>query len=153
MRSFLKILIMFGVTGVAYGQNDRLDGAWIVDENSTLEFNLGQRSYPSVAVALMKCMAGSSTLTFSNGVMKYAMASHQCEANGKSSSIEGFETKASYSVLASTPASVAIATKAKDGEESFDVLHFENNNKFWLYSPGEPPEFADHMRLFYVRKQ
>jgi len=153
MRNFVKILILLSLMSAAYGQNNRLEGVWIVDENATLEFNLKQRSYSSVAVALMKCMAKSSTLTFSNGVMNYAMASHQCEANGKSTTIEGFETKASYSVLASAPASVAIATKAKDGEESFDVLHFENNSKFWLYSPGEAPEFADHMRFFYVRKQ
>lgn len=153
MRNFLKILILLSLVSVAHGQNNRLEGVWVVDENSTLEFNLKQKASSSIAVALMKCMAKASSLTFSDGVMKYAMASHQCEANGKSSRIEGYESKASYRVLASSPASIAIATKAKDGEESFDILHFENGNKFWLYSPGEPPEFEEHTRIFYVRKQ
>jgi hypothetical protein len=153
MHNFVKIFILLSFVGAVYGQSNRVDGVWVVDADSTLEFNLKQKAYSSVAVALMKCMAKSSSLTFANGHMEYAMASHQCEANGKSSRIEGYETKVSYRVLASSPVSVAIATKAKDGEESFDVLHFENGNKFWLYSPGEPPEYEDHMRLFYVRKQ
>lgn len=155
MKNIVKIFLLLCLADASYAadRQDRLKGVWVVDENSTLEFNLKQKSSSSVAVALMKCMVKASSLTFSDGVMKYAMASHQCEANSKSSRIEGYETKALYRVLASSPTSIAIATKSENGEESFDVLNFENDNKFWLYSPGEPPEFEDHMRFFYVRKQ
>lgn len=153
MRNVLLIGFLLSLVAHVHGQDNRLEGVWVIDENSTLAFNLKNLPSSSVAVGLTKCTAKASSLAFSAGVMKYSMASHRCEANGKSSQIEGYETRATYRVLASSSASVAIATTAADGEESFDVLHFNSNDKFWIYSPGSPPEYEDHMRIFYIRKQ
>jgi hypothetical protein len=84
--------------------------------------------------------------------MKYAMLSSECKANGKFSQIEGYESSVAYRVLATSPVSVAIATKGDQEYESFDVIHFKSADRFWIYSPGEFPGFEDHTRFFYVRK-
>jgi hypothetical protein len=125
-----------------------LRGQWISDRDASASFNEEHVRMQAKTAAFLKDSMGRLVVTFSSNDVSYDLPNFTTKIEGKEHPIVGFSETHPYTVIATTPNSIAIrTTEPVSHEPTIVVYNFVGNDRMWVYVST----LGSHIREYFKR--
>ena len=132
----------------AAGAEPTLLGQWISDRDASASFNDEHVRMQAKTAAFLKDSMGRLVVTFSPAEVSYVLPNFTTKIEGKEHPIVGFTEAHPYTVVATTPSSIAIrTTEPVSHEPTIVVYNFIGNDRMWIYVST----LGSHVREYFKR--
>jgi len=143
------IFIMALVPNFAFGSD--YVGVWVEDKIASIEFNTKFSKQTDRVSQLSKC--GSVRIEYTEAHVVSQQDSYTCIVDGKKIEMPGYKNEYKYKLIAKNQDTVVIETIVGDGESVYEILHFVDDNFFWVYTGGSEMMSDSHTRVYFKRVQ
>jgi hypothetical protein len=147
MRRLLAIVVLFAWVSAA-SADPLLIGQWISDRDASAAFNDEHARLQEKTAAFLKDSMGRLVVTFGTGKVSYELPNFTTKIDGKEYPITGYSETHPYTVIATTPNSIAIRTVEPVSHEPVVVVYnFVASDKVWIYVSTSD----SHVREYFKR--
>ena len=147
MKRLLSILVLAAWASAA-SADPTLIGQWISDRDASAAFNETHVQLQAETAAFHKDSMGRLIVTFSADGVSYQLPSFTTTIEGKEFPITGFSETHPYTVVATTPSSIAIRTVEPVTHEPVIVVYnFVTSDRLWVYVST----LGSHLREYFKR--
>ena len=149
MRRLLSITVLLAWASAASAE-PTLIGQWISDRDASSAFNEKHAQLQPKTAAFLKDSMGRLVVTFSPDRVSYELPNFTTKIEGKEFPITGFSESHPYSVVATTPSSIAIRTVEPVSHEPVIVVYnFVADDRVWIYVSSS----ESHVREYFKRRE
>jgi hypothetical protein len=125
-----------------------LIGQWTSDRDASAAFNEEHVRFQAKTAAFLKDAMGRLVVSFSSYIVSYDLPNFTTSIEGKEFSISGYSETHPYTVVASTPNSVAIRTIEPVSHQPVVVVYnFVSPDSVWIYAGNS----GSHVREYFKR--
>ena len=125
-----------------------LIGKWISDRDASAAFNEEHVRFQAKTAAFLKDAMGRLVVTFDSDKVSYDLPNFTTTIEGKKFPITGYSETHPYTVVATTPNSVAIRTIEPVSHEPVVVVYnFVSPDSVWVYAGTS----GSHVREYFKR--
>jgi hypothetical protein len=147
MRRLLAIAWLT-VSAAASSAEPTLIGQWISDREASAAFNERHVRLQAKTAAFLKDSMGRLVVTFGPDKVSYRLPNFTTMIEGKEFPVTGFSESHPYTVVASTPSSIAIRTLEPVSHEPVVVVYnFIAEDSMWIYVSTS----GSHVREYFKR--
>jgi hypothetical protein len=147
----MKRLLVFGVLlawASASSAEPALIGQWISDREASASFNEKHVQLQPKTAAFLKDSMGRLVVTFGAENVSYELSDFTTVIEGKEHNLVGFSETFPYTIVATTPTSIAIRTSEPvTHEPAIVVYNFVSNDQMWIYVSS----LGSHIREYFKR--
>ena len=149
MKRLLITVALLAWTSAAAAE-PRLLGKWISDREASASFNDGHARMQAKTAAFLKDSMGRLVVTFTPNDVSYVLPNFTTKIEGREYPIAGFTETHPYTVIATTPNSIAIRTaEPVSHEPTIVVYNFVGNDQMWIYVSSQD----SHIREYFKRME
>jgi len=146
----LLIFATFLSWASAASADPTLIGQWISDRDASAAFNEEHVRFRTKTAAFLKDAMGRLVVTFNSEKVSYDLPNFTTTIEGKTFPITGYSETHPYTVVATTPNSVAIRTiKPVSHEPVIVVYNFVSSDSVWIYTGTS----GSHVREYFKRAE
>lgn len=148
MKRHLVTAALVSMAASAAWAEPSLVGKWISDRDASASFNEKHVQMQAKTAAFHRDSMGRLVVTFAAETMSYELPNFTTKIEGKQHSIVGFSETHPYTVVATTPHSVAIRTvEPVSHAPTIVVYNFVDNDHMWIYVST----LGSHIREYFRR--
>jgi len=147
MKRLLAISMLVAWASAASAE-PTLIGQWISDRDASATFNEQHVQLQAKTAAFLKDSMGRLVVSFAADKVSYELPSFTTKIEGKEFPISGYSEAHPYTVVATTPSSIAIRTIEPVSHEPVIVVYnFVDNDRAWIYVST----LDSHVREYFKR--
>lgn len=147
MKRLLTIVALAAWTS-AEAWEANLRGEWVSDRHASASFNEEHVRMQVKTTVFLKDSMGRLVVTFGPNDVSYSLPTFTTTIEGKERPVNGFTETRPYTVVATTPNSIAIRTTEPVLQEpTIAVYNFIGNDRMWIYVSTR----GSHIREYFKR--
>jgi len=144
----LPVIVLLVASATAASAEPTLIGQWISDREASAAFNEEHVRLQPKTAAFLRDSMGRLVVTFGADKVSYEMPNFKTKIEGKEFAMTGFSETQPYTVVATTPNSIAIRTVEPVSHDPVIVVYnFIDGDRVWIYVSM----LGGHLREYFKR--